>query len=508
MKIHLLFAAALITLFTACGVNVERPTDFTNVDEAANIYPDYRNITIPCNIAPLNIQVKSDAKAYFASIACGNQEVIAGAGEDGKLFFDEAAWKELLTASKGKQLKVNIYAETEGGWVKHPEYTIDVAQEEIDPFLTYRLIEPSYELYRQLGIYQRNVTNFDEKVVYENNPEYNSEDNHCINCHNFQNYSTDNMLFHVRAGHGGTVFIQNGKVRKLNMKSDSILYSTVYPTWHREKPWVVFSSNRTGQAFHMIHGQKIEVIDYGSDLVFFDVEKETLTNILKTDDVMETFPCWAPDGSKVYYCAAQTPYLKGLDTKAASDAILPRYDSIRYNLMSIPFDAQTKTFGTPEVEVDCNAMGKSAAVPKVSPDGRFVLFTMADYGQFHIWHHSADLYVKDLQSGEVRPLDKANSFAADSYHSWSSNGRWLVVASRREDGSYSRPYIAYFDKEGKAHKAFLLPQKDPEFNLLRMKSYNVPEFSKNAITVSSETLKEVIYDDKKANTVKYSNKIK
>jgi hypothetical protein len=133
---------------------------------------------------------------------------------------------------------------------------------------------------------------------------------------------------------------------------------------------------------------------------------------------------------------------------------------------------------------------------------------MADYGQFHIWHHSADLYVKDLQSGEVRPLDKANSFAADSYHSWSSNGRWLVVASRREDGSYSRPYIAYFDKEGKAHKAFLLPQKDPEFNLLRMKSYNVPEFSKNAITVSSETLKEVIYDDKKANTVKYSNKIK
>ncbi|MBQ2121515.1 MAG: hypothetical protein II199_03365, partial [Bacteroidaceae bacterium] len=215
MKIHLLFAAALITLFTACGVNVERPTDFTNVNEAANIYPDYRNITIPCNIAPLNVQVKSDAKAYFASIACGNQEVTAGAGEDGKLFFDEAAWKELLTASKGKQLKVNIYAETEGGWVKHPEYTIDVAQEDIDPFLTYRLIEPSYELYRQLGIYQRNVTNFDEKVVYENNPEYNSEDNHCINCHNFQNYSTDNMLFHVRAGHGGTVFIQNGKARKL-----------------------------------------------------------------------------------------------------------------------------------------------------------------------------------------------------------------------------------------------------------------------------------------------------
>lgn len=508
MKIHLILASALTLLLTSCGADISRPTTFKTVDEAAKIYPDYRNITIPCNIAPLNFQVKSDAENYFAAISSEKGEISAGAGEDGKLFFNEEEWKHLLDENKGKQLKVNVYAETAEGWVKYPEYTIDVAEEPIDPYLTYRLIEPSYELYRQLGIYQRNLTNFEENVVYENNPAYQAEENHCINCHNFQNYSTDKMLFHVRAGHGGTVFIENGKARKLNMKCDSILSSTVYPTWHPEKNWVVFSSNNTGQAFHLTHGQKIEVVDYGSDLVFFDVSNGTLTNILKTEDAMETFPCWAPDGKKIYYCAAESKYLEGLDKSRATDAILMRYDSIRYNLMSIPFDPETKTFGQPTIEVKCDTMLKSAAVPRVSPDGKYVLFTLADYGQFHIWHHTSDLYVKDLQTGQVRPLSTANSFAADSYHTWSSNGRWIVVASRREDGSYSRPYIAYFDKEGKDHKAFLLPQKDPEFNKLRMKSYNVPELSKNAVSVSADELKQVIYDDKNAKSVKYSSKIK
>ena len=142
-------------------------------------------------------------------------------------------------------------------------------------------------------------------------------------------------------------------------------------------------------------------------------------------------------------------------------------------------------------------------MPRVSPDGRYVLFTMADYGQFHIWHKNADLYVKDLQTGEVRPLTPANSEYADSYHTWSSNGRWIVVASRREDNNYSRVFIAYFDKDGQAHKAFLLPQEDPEHNILLEKSYNVPELTKNAVPVTPEELKKAIYDDDAAQKVSY-----
>ena len=498
--LHYILPAAL--LLSACASEGTLPQSFSETKDSLQLFPDYRDIVIPPNIAPLNVQVKNAGSAYAASITGKKGEIIVNADADGKLLIDSTEWRQLLNENKGGTLRVAIYAEQEAGWVKFPEYAINVAQEEIDPYLSYRLIEPSYELYRQLGIYQRNLTNFTEKPIYENNRTYDADNNHCVNCHNYQNYSTEHMLFHVRANHGGTIFIDNGKARKMNMKCDSVLSNCVYPSWHPKKNWVVFSSNLTGQAFHTIDKQKIEVLDYGSDLVFFDVDNGTLTNIIKGKEAMETFPNWAPDGSRVYYCSAATPFLTDLPDSVHSDALLARYDSIRYNLMSIPFDEQTRTFGEPVVEVKCDS-ASSITLPRVSPDGRYVLFTMGDFGQFHIWHKSSDLYVKDLQTGAVRPLSAANSADVDSYHTWSSNGRWIVFSSRRDDGSYTRPYIAYFDKDGRDHKAFLLPQEDPEHNLYLMKSYNVPELTRDAVRTTPEALREVIYNDEKTGKATY-----
>ena len=498
--LHYILPAAL--LLSACASEGTLPQSFSETKDSLQLFPDYRDIVIPPNIAPLNVQVKNPGSAYTASITGKKGQIIVNANEEGKLQIDTTEWRQLLSENKGGELRVAIYAEQEAGWVKFPEYAITVAQEEIDPYLSYRLIEPSYELYRQLGIYQRNLTNFTEKPIYENNRTYDADNNHCVNCHNYQNYSTEHMLFHVRANHGGTIFIDNGKARKMNMKCDSVLSNCVYPSWHPKKNWVVFSSNLTGQAFHTIDKQKIEVLDYGSDLVFFDVDNGTLTNIIKGKEAMETFPNWAPDGSRVYYCSAATPFLTDLPDSVHSDALLARYDSIRYNLMSIPFDEQTRTFGEPVVEVKCDS-ASSITLPRVSPDGRYVLFTMGDFGQFHIWHKSSDLYVKDLQTGAVRPLSAANSADVDSYHTWSSNGRWIVFSSRRDDGSYTRPYIAYFDKNGRDHKAFLLPQEDPEHNLYLMKSYNVPELTRDAVRTTPEALREVIYNDEKIGKATY-----
>ena len=498
--LHYILPAAL--LLSACASEGTLPQSFSETKDSLQLFPDYRDIVIPPNIAPLNVQVKNPGSAYAASITGKKGQIIVNANEEGKLQIDTTEWRQLLSENKGGELRVAIYAEQEAGWVKFPEYAITVAQEEIDPYLSYRLIEPSYELYRQLGIYQRNLTNFTEKPIYENNRTYDADNNHCVNCHNYQNYSTEHMLFHVRANHGGTIFIDNGKARKMNMKCDSVLSNCVYPSWHPKKNWVVFSSNLTGQAFHTIDKQKIEVLDYGSDLVFFDADNGTLTNIIKGKEAMETFPNWAPDGSRVFYCSAATPFLTDLPDSVHSDALLARYDSIRYNLMSIPFDEQTRTFGEPVVEVKCDS-ASSITLPRVSPDGRYVLFTMGDFGQFHIWHKSSDLYVKDLQTGAVRPLSAANSADVDSYHTWSSNGRWIVFSSRRDDGSYTRPYIAYFDKDGRDHKAFLLPQEDPEHNLYLMKSYNVPELTRDAVRTTPEALREVIYNDEKTGKATY-----
>ena len=108
--------------------------------------------------------------------------------------------------------------------------------------------------------------------------------------------------------------------------------------------------------------------------------------------------------------------------------------------------------------------------------GRHLMFTLTDYGTFPIWHDEADLWLLNLETGEVRPCDELNSHRADSYHSWSSNGKWVVFGSRRLDGRYTHLYFSHFDEKGRFSKPFLLPQDEPEQNRLRLKSYNIPEF--------------------------------
>lgn len=511
-----------VMLMTACTASPTIPSAFSQVEEPAPIYPDYRDIVVPPNIAPLNFMVQDDAaEACVVGYAPQDDDyqLVVGASRDGVIDIDSAAWRALLTAARGHDIGVDVYVQRAGQWYRFQRHTLTVAEEDIDPYLSYRLIEPGYELYRQLGLYQRNLSNFDEQVIYENNRTYDEDDNHCVNCHNYQNYDTQRMLFHVRGSHGGTVIVDGSEAHKIAIKHDSILGAGVYPSWHPTLPLVAFSTNMTGQVFHMQHAEKIEVLDESSDLLLYDVAANTVRNIpaAARGDAFETFPCWNPAGDRLYYCSADMRQMPDslYGRRHTAEWVVEHYDSIRYDIWSIPFDAKTRTFGTPQLEVACAAQGKSASVPRVSPDGRYLLYTLADYGQFHIWHKSADLWVLPLENSAAASLDSsllplpsqrrdgdgsvtpypltaANSPDVDSYHTWSSNGRWIVFSSRRDDGTFTRPYIAYFDKNGQAHRAFLLPQRDPKYNQLLLKSYNVPELTRHPVQVSRETLNHVV----------------
>jgi len=109
---------------------------------------------------------------------------------------------------------------------------------------------------------------------------------------------------------------------------------------------------------------------------------------------------------------------------------------------------------------------------------------MSNFGTFPIWHRENDLYLMNLETAKISNLTTINSNQSDSYHSWSANGRWIVFGSRRMDGTFTRPYICYFDKEGHAYTPFLLPQKKPEYYDFLTKSYNIPEFITGKISVS------------------------
>ena len=498
---------AALCLMTACKDAVEVPATFDTLQQKAAIFPDYEDVVVPPNIAPLNFMLNdSAAKACVVCLKGEGEPVVAG-GEDCKVMIDTLQWRALLQANKGKDIQVSVYARHEGGWVKYQDHRLHVAPEDIDRYLSYRLIEPGYELYRQLGLYQRDLSGWDVHTIYENNRTYDEKNNHCINCHNYQNYSTQHMLFHVRANHGGTIMVDGAEAHKVQIKDSTILTAGVYPSWHPTLNMVAFSTNRTGQTFHLYHREKIEVMDEASDLLLYDVDKNEVRHILRSRDDMETFPCWAPDGRMLYYCQFHTQGLIDLNTvpdSLVAREIAIRYNQVRYNLMRVSFDPKTLAFGAPEKVLDAASVGKSVSVPRVSPDGRYVLYTLADYGQFHIWHKSSDLWVKDLQADTCYALSAANSKDVDSYHTWSSNGRWIVFSSRRDDGNYTRPYIAYFDNRGQAHKAFMLPHEDPEESILLLKSYNVPELTRDKVGVTRNALRECIYasDGEKARYVR------
>ncbi len=137
----------------------------------------------------------------------------------------------------------------------------------------------------------------------------------------------------------------------------------------------------------------------------------------------------------------------------------------------------------------------SATLPRVSPDGKWLMFTLGSFGVFHIWHTDADLYLKNLQTGEVTPMTRANSPNVESYHSWSSNGRWVIFSSRRNDGNYTRPFIVHIDEKGNLTKPFELPSAYPEYHRQLMRSYNIPEFMSGPVTIRPQEFATVIRGD-------------
>ena len=136
--------------------------------------------------------------------------------------------------------------------------------------------------------------------------------------------------------------------------------------------------------------------------------------------------------------------------------------------------------------------GKSVSFPRVSPDGCYLLFTQSDYGNFSIWHPESDLYLLELANGKIHELPSVNSKDVDSFHTWSSSGKWFVFSSKRLDGLWARPFFAHFDPTtGQASKPFLLPQKDPHFYETFTRTYNLPELVKAPVSDQKALLQTV-----------------
>ena len=143
-------------------------------------------------------------------------------------------------------------------------------------------------------------------------------------------------------------------------------------------------------------------------------------------------------------------------------------------------------------------MGKSVTWPRPSYDGRYLMFTMLNYGYFSVWHQESDLWMMDLQKGEALPMNEVNSKRSESFHNWTRNSKWFLFTSRRDDNLYTRIYLASVDEHGKATKPFLLPQK--EYYRRSLYSYNTPDFTAKEVELDAHEAGIAIESDKRVET--------
>ena len=451
--------AFLALLLSACGRPYDIRPSGEGTDRTAFLFPDYQDVTIPCNLAPLNFYYTDPAGKAFTTRFSGGGKTVSIKGRE--VVWKEKAWRELLAAVADGDIAVESEWQSDGK-KQNMRWTFHVSPDRIDPYLTYRLIEPGFEVWDDLEIIERNLENFDTRAISD----WRHTGNKCMNCHIHSQGRGDLSMFYLRGEGGGAILNRGGTLRKLTLKNDAMISPTVYGEIHPDGRFGVFSTNIIVPAMHSAGNRRMEVFDRASDLCVADFDENRMLTFPETarEDVFETFPVFSADGNFVYYCAADVRSLPA------------EVEQVRYSLVRIPFDAATGALGGPADTLwSGSAHDASACHPKASPDGRWLLFTVADYGTFPINHRECNLCLMDLQTGQSVPMDAVNDDKSDTYHSWSSDARWFVFASKRGDGLYGKPYFSHVSDDGTVSRPFLLPQQDPHFYDNMLRSFNVPD---------------------------------
>lgn len=475
MKFRYLAMSLLLFVATAC---VPSPENVSESDNFPEIYPDYIGVTVPPNIAPLNFLLRDSCEALHVVAANGDYE-IESHKKGCEATFDLEEWKKLMEKARGKAITMTVTALNGDKWIRYRSFDVTVSTDSIDPYLTYRLIEPDYEVFSRLHIVERNIEDFSERMLCD----YNNAGNRCMNCHTHSPKDGDLSFLYLRGEGGGMVLNDHGKLRLLDFKTSDMVSGPVYAQFDPSGRYLAFSTNVIIPAFHSRPDKRLEVFDTKSDVYIYDLRQDrVLRSPLLADSArLETFPTFSSDGNSIYYCSAEGP--------ARPSAI----DSVSYSLCRISFDPQHGKFDSSVDTIVHGLPGKrSVSHPRVSPDGRRLLYTVSDFGTFPIWHREADLQMVDLRNGEIDSLRLANSPMSDTYHSWSSSGRWFVFASKRDDGLYGKAYFVHVSTDGKVSKPFLLPQESPSFYDSNLKSFNVPDLGSIPVSFSPHDVASAI----------------
>ena len=480
---HLFLSLCLcVSVFLlSCSSGPDNPTQASQLPE---IYPDYMGVTIPADIAPLNFN--------FSDETIDRMDVIVKGSKGGELHvngewadFDIDEWHALTEQNQGGKLTVTVCTEKDGQWTQYKDFDIFVSETRLDDWgLTYRRIKPGYEVGGDIGIYQRELGSFDEYAIITETV----VPGRCFNCHTANRTNPNRLTMQMRGEGGGTMIQKDGHQMWVETKTDSTKAAGSYSYWHPQGDYVALAVNSVHQAFFTGTGQRIEVYHMFSNVEVLDTRTNELilSPLLQTDD-LEIFPAFSHDGKWLYYSTSKPCRVPA------------EYEKVKCSLCRIAFDAEKGVFGeTVDTLLNGPATDKSYVLARPSYDGRWLMYCASSRGNFPVSQNDADLWLMDLKTGESRELKELNTPQSESYHNWSENSRWFVFSSKREDGMYTKLYLATIDEQGRVSKPFLLPQRHPrKFYREMMDAYNCPDFTKSKVELDAHEAYRQVFDNKR-----------
>ncbi|MGA2729072.1 MAG: tetratricopeptide repeat protein [Terracidiphilus sp.] len=174
---------------------------------------------------------------------------------------------------------------------------------------------------------------------------------------------------------------------------------------------------------------------------------------------------WSPDGKYIVFirAKAQDPYPPGRPSATRSND--PNEIQIQYDIYRVPFNDGKG--GKAEPIAGASANGMSNSFPKISPDGKWLVFVQAHNGL--LMRPDGQLYIVPAEGGIPRKM-RANMYPMNSWHSWSPNGRWLVFSSKSR-GPFTRMYLTHVDDQGNDSPAIYIDNPTAS-----NRAVNLPEF--------------------------------
>ena len=347
-----------------------------------------------------------------------------------------------------------------------------ISQHPADDYVVYRLVVPQFQAQKTPDTYIRDLRSFEQKPFLATRQRY------CFSCHTFSSKrGTDGMMsIKMRLSVGekkpvglGIVDMASGKGWKAQFPFERKGFT--YMDWNRTGDRLVISANQAFTSSRPLIHETQELEYSASDIAVYDLSRDRVAVVpgASAPDLLELYPAWTPDDQRIVFSRVQA----GVSVRL-----------MQFDLHVVDY-ADGKG-GVPMALEGASQNGKSNYFARFSPDGKWLSFCMADQGS--LIEPSSDLYVlpADLK-GPAHRLECNADDAADSWHSWSSNSRWLIFTSKRDDGVFARLYLTQIDEEGHASPAVRLPlDKAP------LECFNLPEFLNEKPRVSEREIFEVV----------------